>query len=296
MKMPLEIFTDHISKLGEGPLYHEGRFYWVDLLSGKIHMKSSEGTRVLYDNIENVATSIVPGHDGEFYVTLEDGFYKLAEDGSVTPVGHFSMRDKQLRFNDGKCDANGNYWAGTMDRMEETPKGALFVLTAENSVIQLLSGVKVSNGLCWSADQETFYYIDSTKKKIRAFDLNPETFELSNRRSVFQVEQTNVYPDGMCIDLDGNIWLALWNGFAVVCIDPISGEVINTIDVPCAKVTSCCFGGEAYDELYITTSSKGMSEKDWAKYPDSGKVFRTKPGVIGLPADRYGKNGGHTKF
>lgn len=284
--MDIQVVSKTASELGEGPLYHQGHFYWVDILGKKINKLSPDGTESCIYEGEKAPTSIVPGSSGELFVTLEDGFYKLTENGPES-VGSFKIHDPLIRFNDGKCDMNGNYWAGTMDLAEIKPKGSVYVLKPDLNIINILSGVCVSNGLCWNEDMTTFYYIDSPSRKIKAFDLDPVNLVVSNKRSIYQIEEGNVFPDGMTIDMEGNLWLALWNGYSVICIDPELHEVVNKVDVPCAKVTSCCFGGEVFDELYITTSSKDMTEEDWKKYPDSGKVFKVKPGILGFPADKF---------
>ena len=286
--MNIETYTESSSSLGEGPLYYEGDFYWVDLIEGKLMVKSRDGEEaVLYEDITNPATSIVPGKDGSFQLTLANGFARYA-DGKIVVEECFKVTDPIIRFNDGKCDSLGNFWAGTIDKNESTPKGALYALTPKKSLVQVLSGVTVSNGLCWSADQETLYYIDSPTKQVCAYDLDPVSLVISNQRSIFEIKEVDVYPDGMCIDLEGNLWVALWGGAAVICIDPESGTLLDKIDVPCIKVTSCCFGGSSFDQLFITTATKDMTDKDWEKFPDSGKVFKVAPGVIGLPADTYG--------
>ena len=285
--MNAEVVSKISSELGEGPLYHQGNFYWVDIIGKKINKLGPNGEESCLYEGEKAPTSIVPGSKGELFLTLEDGFYKLTESG-LEGVGSFKIHDSLVRFNDGKCDSNGNYWAGTMDRAEIKFKGSMYVLKPDYSIVNILAGVCVSNGLCWNEDMTTFYYIDSPSRKIKAYDFDPVNLILSNKRSIYQLEDGNVFPDGMTIDMEGNLWLALWNGYSVICVNPETHSVVQKIDVPCAKVTSCCFGGEVFDELYITTSSKDMTEADWQKYPDSGKVFKVKPGVLGFPADKFG--------
>jgi len=285
--MDLQPISQISSDLGEGPLYHHGYFYWVDIIGKKINKLSPDGQVTCIYEGDKAPTSIVPGSKGELFITLEDGFYKLTENGPEN-VGSFKINDSLVRFNDGKCDPNGNYWAGTMDRAELKFKGSMYVLQPDKSIVNILAGVCVSNGLCWKDDMSTFYYIDSPSKKIKAYDFDSENMVLSNKRSIYQLNEANVFPDGMTIDMEGNLWLALWNGYSVICVNPETNSVVQTIDVPCAKVTSCCFGGEVFDELYITTSSKDMTAEDWKKYPDSGKVFKAKPGVLGFPADKFG--------
>jgi sugar lactone lactonase YvrE len=283
----LEVVSTISSTLGEGPLFHEGHFYWVDIIGGKLNKLTPGVSEECLYHGDIAPTSVVPGKDGALYLTLNDGFYKLTEKGPER-MGDLKIDDPYLRFNDGKCDPSGNYWAGTMDMKEESAKGSLYILKPDGELSTIIDGVTVSNGLCWNDDMTIFYYVDSATKKIMAYDLDPLTLVLGSNRTVFEVKEADVFPDGMSMDLDGNLWLALWNGYAVLCIDPNSGEVLQKIEVPCKKVTSCCFGGDVFQELYITTASKDMTDEDWQQYPDSGKVFKATPGIIGLPADSFG--------
>jgi sugar lactone lactonase YvrE len=133
--------------------------------------------------------------------------------------------------------------------------------------------------LCW--DGSVFYYVDSPTKQIKKYSYNEEDLTITGADVVYTVVDDDVYPDGMCIDDEGKLWLALWNGYKVLRIDPVSGEVLQIVDVPCKKVISCCFGGVDRDMLFITTASLDMSEIDSLKYPDSGKIFFCRPGVKG---------------
>ena len=206
--MDLQVVSNISSTLGEGPLYHQGYFYWVDIIEKKIHRLNPDGSEICLYEGKKAPTSIVPGSKGELFVTLEDGYYKLGENGTER-VGSFRINDSLVRFNDGKCDSNGNYWAGTMDRAEIKFKGSLYVLRPDYSMVNILAGVCVSNGMCWNASMTTFYYIDSPSKKIKAYDFDAENLRLSNKRSIYQLEEGNVYPDGMTIDMEGNLWLVI---------------------------------------------------------------------------------------
>jgi sugar lactone lactonase YvrE len=229
----------------------------------------------------------VLGRDENFYVGLEDGVHRF--DGTKCELmGGFRHADSAVRFNDGKCDARGRFWLGSMDKVnEEMPLGSLYVVNPDFSVAQVHSGITVSNGLCWNADEDCFYFVDSPTRNVFAFDYDPETLQLSNRRVVFTVPEP-AYPDGMTIDDEGMLWLALWDGYAVLRIDPASGEVLETLSVPCRKVTSVCFGGEDRGDLYITTASLGMNDSDWQEYPDSGCCFKYRPGVAGADSFLFG--------
>ena len=151
----------------------------------------------------------------------------------------------------------------------------------------MLGEVAISNGLAWSADSRTLYYIDSPTRRVDAFDFDPEEGGLSNRRTAVALQDGWGYPDGMAIDAEDKLWVALWEGWGVARFDPGSGELLARIEVPVARVTSCCFGGPGYQDLYITTASRDMEAEEWKRQPEAGGLFVARPGVPGLPAARF---------
>ena len=279
----LEIFSDIKNVLGEGPCWSEYGFAWVDILGRKLWLQDDNGAREVFSSETEMPSSVAFDDKGDLIFTLNDGFYRVV-DGELKLVRVLEGAGQGIRFNDGKIDSQGRYWAGTMDMAEVEPKGSLYVLEGDD-LIRVLDGITTSNGLCW--DGNIVYYIDSPTKQIKKYYYDADALTLIGGDVVYTVEETDVYPDGMCIDDEGKIWLALWNGFKVLRIDPDSGGVLQDIDVPCKKVTSCCFGGAKRDELYITTASKDMNESDWIKHPNSGKIFRCKPGVTGPLLNKF---------
>ena len=279
--MEYSIVSQQAAILGEGPFWHQGQLHWVDIISRKLHSINAGIQQCLYQG-DMAVTAAVPHSEGGFAITLEDGFYHLVDD-QLKELSHFKVKADSVRFNDGKCDAKGRFWAGTMARSEDEFIASLYILDKQGQVREVLSEICISNGLCWHGD--TFYYIDSARQAVEAFDVAPSSLELSKRRTVYKIPEDDVYPDGMCIDEDGNLWVALWNGHGVICIDAISGKVLKKLDMPCRKATSCCFGGENLDELYVTSDQRG---EDLDMYPLSGHVFKFTPGVKGLPTVAYG--------
>ena len=280
----MQKITRQPMQLGEGPLWHQGRLLWVDLVAGRSWQSGADGEVLLTDR--EMLTSLVPGKDGSLYATSATGFRRGV--AAPEPIGGLAITDARLRFNDGKADPFGNYWAGTMDRSCQAPDwGTLYLLTPGGQVKPMLAGIGVSNGLAWSADGTVFYYIDSLRQKIEAFDFHPGRLEISRRRTVLDIPG-QALPDGMCIDRDGLLWCALWAGQSVIAVDPKRGSIEHRLAVPAYHATSCCFGGAGLDELFITTASIEVPPDRVAEFPDSGHVFRCTPGARGLPADTYG--------
>jgi sugar lactone lactonase YvrE len=281
MSKNLVVAFDVCNVLGEGPCWSEFGFSWVDILGKKIWREKAGELNSI--DMELMPSSLAYDEKGELIFTLNDGFYSF-EGVDFKPVCLLDEQDEGLRFNDGKVDAQGRYWAGTMDMSELNTIGSLYVLD-QGAMIKVLDGVTTSNGLCWG--DSVFYYVDSPTKKVKKYSYDSETLSLNEVEVLFEVEGEDVYPDGMCIDAEGHLWLALWNGFKVLRINSETGVVMEELDIPCKKVTSCCFGGTSGEELYITTASYEMAEKDWLKYPDSGKVFKCRPGVSGPHLNHY---------
>ncbi len=279
----VRVFDERVNLLGEGPFWHDKQLYWVDILGGKILRKRGDSPSVMFFQIQDdYPSSVCVSNDKKIYLTLRKGFYRL--DKRLEEVALIN-EDESIRFNDGKVDGLGRYWAGTMDNEEKEVKGALYILDKEQKAHCVLEGVGTSNGLCWG--EGVFYYVDSPTKTIKKYYYDQDAMTLIGGDVLYEVEQDDVYPDGMCIDEEGHLWLALWNGFKVLRINSESGEVMQEIEIPCKKVTSCCFGGAERDQLFITTASKDMNEKDWKEYPDSGKVFVAEPGTKGPLLDLY---------
>ncbi|MCA9977634.1 MAG: SMP-30/gluconolactonase/LRE family protein, partial [Anaerolineales bacterium] len=191
------------------------------------------------------------------------------------------------RFNGGYCDGDGRFWAGTMALTMEDGAGALYRLDADLSVHTMLSGVTISNGMAWSQDQRTLYYIDTPTRTVTAFDFTAETGEIGNGRVALTIPATMGYPDGMTIDRDGKLWIAHYDGGCVRRWDPETGNVLATIPLPVSKVTACTFGGPNLDRLYITTASQEMSDEQKAAEPLAGSLFVAQTPYQGFVTSRF---------
>ncbi|HRI11788.1 MAG TPA: SMP-30/gluconolactonase/LRE family protein [Verrucomicrobiota bacterium] len=266
--------------LGEGPVWHEGRLLWVDIERGEIH-QFDPATRVdRHWSFPHRLGFVVPSVRGDFVVGTDQGLARFeVTTGALTHVATPEPNLPGNRFNDAKCDPAGRLWAGTMSVSEEPERGTLYCIESSWHTQPMVRSVSISNGLAWSPDGRTLYYIDSPTRRVDAFDFDPATGEISKRRTVIEV--TDGFPDGMAADNQGRLWVAIWGGGCVACFDPRNGSRLATISVPARDVTSCCFG-EA-DELYITTASRDLDPAGRQQQPLAGGVFRARVGAGGLP-------------
>lgn len=174
-----------------------------------------------------------------------------------------------------------------MSTKDEKNAGALYRLDTDSTIHKMIENVSISNGIVWSLDSTKMYYIDTPSQKVVVYDYSNTSGEIKNKHTVIEIPENMGSPDGMTIDSEGNLWIALWGGSAVGCWNPVSGELLQTVDVPAKNVTSCAFGDEDLQTLYITTARISSSKEDLDKYPFSGGVFKTRPGVKGIEAFFY---------
>jgi sugar lactone lactonase YvrE len=191
------------------------------------------------------------------------------------------------RMNDGKCDGAGRFWAGTMGFEPIPGAGALYRLDADRNVTTVLENVTISNGLGWSPDDATMYYIDSSTNRIDAFDYDTETGKIRNRRRLIEVPQEQGMPDGMTVDAEGFLWVALWGGCSVRRYAP-DGTPDLVVELPASQITCPTFGGKDLSELYVTSATQGLLEEELQEQPYAGALFCCRPGVAGMPAHAFG--------
>jgi sugar lactone lactonase YvrE len=269
-----------VCTLGEGPVWdaRDQSLYWVDIPESRVHQIAADGSLSSWDTGQPVGT-VVPRASGGLAVAVRDGFMALDPvSGTLTTLGEVERDQPGNRMNDGACDRAGRFYAGTM-ALDETPEaGALYRLDPDLGVTRLLTGVGVSNGIGWSPDERLMYYIDSQVHRVDVFDYDPATGQIGGRRPFAAVGEGGVVPDGLTVDADGGVWVAVWGGYAVLHHDP-AGKVIEAVDLPAARVSSCVFGGPDLDRLYITTAA-GPGES-------AGALFVCEPGVTGQPSHPF---------
>jgi len=269
-----------VCTLGEGPVWdaRDQSLYWVDIPERRVHQIAADGSLSSWDTGQPVGT-VVPRASGGLAVAVRDGFMALDPvSGALTTLAEVERDQPGNRMNDGACDRAGRFYAGTMADDESPGAGALYRLDPDLSVTRLVTGVGTSNGIGWSPDERLMYYTDSQVHRVDVFDYDPATGQIEGRRPFAAVGKGDVVPDGLTVDADGGVWVAVWGGYALLHHDP-AGSVIETVDLPAAQVTSCVFGGPDLNRLYITTAA-GPGES-------AGALFVCEPGVTGQPSHPF---------
>jgi sugar lactone lactonase YvrE len=287
----VEPVLKHKCILGEAPLWDAKRstICWVDIIAGVIHQYNTNSHEHKMISVGQMVGCICVSTDGNFIAGLKNGIAKINKDsGAIQMIAHPEKHLPGNRFNDGRCDPAGRFWAGTMALSEEEGAGNLYMIDQLGTVSKKIEGVSISNGLAWSADHETLYYIDTPTQQVVAFDFDVTAGHISNRRVIITIPEQNGSPDGMTIDAEGMLWIAHWGGWQVSRWNPITGKQLDHIALPVSKVTSCTFGGEAFEDLYITTASIDLTAEEWKEQPLAGSLFVIKNcGYTGRQAFEY---------
>jgi sugar lactone lactonase YvrE len=282
-----ELVLDAKAILGEGAAWvaNRQRLYWVDIQGKKVHVYDpAEGSDRAIEVDQQVGT-LAPREKGGLVLALERGLYFLDEDSGKTEFIADPESDQPTnRFNDGKCDPAGRFWGGTMSMVGGSKTGSLYRMDADLSVHKMVGNVSTSNGLIWSLDKRTMYYIDTPTMEVSAFDYDHTSGTISNRRAAVRVPEGEGRPDGMTIDAEGMLWVAMWEGWQVNRYNPQTGEKLDSIPVAAARVTSVAFGGPEMGDLYITTARLQMAGEELEGQPHAGGLFVARPGVRGMPA------------
>jgi sugar lactone lactonase YvrE len=283
----VQLVLDTKSTLGEGALWNNrtGELMWVNIKGEILNFYNPQTGNNKEMFTGQMVGTVVPAESGIVLVALQNGIYSFdPETGSKTLLADPEADKPDNRFNDGKCDPSGRFWAGTMSTVGGGKVGALYRFDPDSSIHLVIDQVSISNGIVWSADKTKMYYIDTPTMKVMGYDYDDATGEISNPKVAVEIPRGIGAPDGMTIDADGNLWVALWGGSAVGCFNPETGELIRKIEVPAKNVTSCAFGDDDLGTLYITTARESTSEEDLEKYPHAGGVFKVRPGVYGVEA------------
>ncbi len=268
--MDAEHFYPAQNELGEGPRWdsQSGCLYWVDILKGDFY-RLAPGAAQAEQFHTGAALGCLALSPSGLLLGMEHGFGRWnAAAGQAEPLPGLVLPD-WARFNDGALDPAGRFWAGT-----KAPPGqaCLYRLDPDGSIRLMGDGFTICNGLGWSPDARTMYFTDSPRQVIYAYDYDLASGEIANRRVFGRISDPGVEPDGLTVDSQGGVWSALWDGWRLVRFDP-KGKIERELRLPCARVTSCCFGGPKMADLYITTAYAGLNYAAQAAQPLAGDLF-----------------------
>lgn len=262
--------------LGESPFYNQenGSLYWVDIEGGRLFRYDFQDVRVKSWDFQGRLPLVLTGQEEKLILAKDNRLFTFDEEsGEEEFLVSVDNDNPEIRFNDGKCDANGRLWAGTMSTKITHGVGSLYKIDADLKPKKAIEGVTISNGMAWTQDQKTFYYIDSPSQQIVAYDFDVKKGEIAGGRVAVTISKDLGTPDGMCIDKEGMLWVAHYGGGGVYMWNPNNGKLLQKIIVPAPHVTSCCFGGEKLSTLYITTAKENMSAEQLKAFPLSGDLF-----------------------
>jgi sugar lactone lactonase YvrE len=288
-KITAELASKLECDVAEGPFWDdsEQQLYFVDIVNKQIKIFSSSSTPVETIQFNQEISAVFLDQKSDLIVAARDGIFAASRDGVLeTSLAPIELERTSIRTNDAKCDANGRMWVGTM-AFDFTP-GVAALFSFDSKVLkEVVPDLTVSNGIGWSLDKKTMYFIDSPTKRLDSFDFDIESGELRNRRPFVLLSDLDAFPDGLTTDEDGGVWVALFGGGEVRRFDS-QGTLTHIVEIPVKQVTSCCFGGADMSELYITTAQNGMDSDSLVREPLAGSLFRAKTAFKGSKSNRFG--------
>lgn len=277
------------AQLGEAPVWHsdENRLYWVDILQPAVYRFDPQTGVNEECKLRKLVSAVLPRAGGGLMAATQDGIEILDFDtGSLIPFADPETDVAENRLNDAKVGPGGSIWVGSMRLDASKPSGGLFRITSQGTVERKESGLTVSNGMDWSPDKSTFYFVDTVPGVIYAYDSEQGSGSLSNRRVFAEIPKHDGRADGLTVDSEGGVWCAIWDGWCVRRYSP-NGDLDRTIDMPVPRPTSVCFGGPDMKTLFITSARTRLPASTLSESPLSGGLFAFKPGEHGLPSPSF---------
>lgn len=288
MYTPECVWNAHAA-LGEGPLWsvREQALYWVDILGYRLHRYSLADGQRTWQFEQEISAVAERAEASGLIITRRHGFALFdPATKELAPLIEPEVDIPANRFNDGKCDSRGRFWAGTMDFAGAQATGSLYRLSPDLACTRIDSDYIVTNGPAWSSDEKTLYHNDSANGRVYAFDFDAQSGDVSSKRVFLQFGKEDGPPDGMTTDAEGCLWIAHWGAGKVTRHDA-HGKVLHTIALPCSQVTSCAFGGAGLTSLYITTAAVGLSQQQLEQEPLAGGLFAVEMDIAGVPANLF---------
>lgn len=290
----IQVAVPLATRLGEGVMWDADHALvrWVDILDHRMYSyHPASGDRV---SVVTPAypSAIVPTADGGYLLAAKGAIYRLAaQDNQFERACGIEASVLSNRCNDGKCDPEGRFWIGTMAMDESAGAGSVYLIDSDLKPDRVIENLTISNGMAWNSSQSLFYHTDTPTGSIFVYDYEPTSGAIANKRTVIRFADSAGWPDGMTIDAAGRLWVAMWNGWSIVCVDPVEGRIRTIISLPVARPTNCTFGGVNLDEMYVTTATAGLSESDLKNQPHAGALFVVRGmNATGIPTVNFKNN------
>lgn len=288
-----DLLLDTKSVLGEGPVWdwNKQHLLWVDIEGNGLHLFDPMNQEHKQWAFDGMLGAVVPSENGTVLLALESGLatFDLTNE-KLIGLSVLENSKREMRYNDGKVDPNGNFWIGSMHKKAAPKMGNLYRVDAQMNPTQHIADTSISNGMAWTSDQKTFYYIDTAAYEVWRYEYDVTTSEIKNKRVAFPIPRDYGGPDGMSIDSEDMLWIAHWGGYCVRRWDPNTGKVLEKVMVDAPHVTSCCFGGNDLKTLYITTARSGLSPSQLEAFPLSGGLFIYESPIPGTPITYFKDN------
>jgi len=288
--LTLEVVLDLQMEVGEGPIWDRATssLLFVESFKGMVYQYDPSSGRLVVRKVGQAIGAAIPRRNGELVLSGRDGLLALSERSpNVSTLVPIEKDRPGNRMNDAKCDSRGRLWSGTFSMTFEPKAGSIYRIDPDLQLHRMAGDVYISNGIAWNPAETLMYYVDTAKRGIDVFDYDVETGDVHNRRRFVDIDRTDGLPDGVAMDAEGCLWVALYFGGAIRRYSP-DGQWIGTIKLPLAAVTSCGFGGKDLKDLYITTGTH--TQKKGQQFPQlhAGALFRCRPGVSGMPVYPFG--------
>lgn len=286
----VELVADQHNSLGEGPVWLEAeeRLVWVDITRHLVQWLDPATGNVQRLDVGADVSAVAPTRAQGLIAAIGNKFQLIdPRSGRTRTLAAVQPDQLEDRLNEGKCDSHGRFWAGTMGLASDpTGVAALYRLNLDNTIDRVISNVTISNGLDWTKDDRLMYFIDTPSYRVDVMDFESSSGRVSNRRPLIRIDKSDGAPDGMTLDSEGGLWVALWGGRSVRRYWP-DGRLHLEIEVPASQVSSCAFGGSDLSDLYITTAASGLSARELENEPHAGGLFRCRPGYVGRLPNKF---------